>query len=240
LVDNRYGLSWFNSGSGGWIKRTRMEVVSPIMSPTSFDIGYGASGGVLLEDNYFGNGGVLRSFQGAVVRECELHGLGIYSGAHIAVLNCVTIPGTNSGITLTMGSNSVCEVRNSALRGGYAAIAVDSSAPGARFVVDNCSLEGGAHGILYSGSGAGPCVITGSQFVKGSGPMVECAPSSTVVTHDLSHNSWGTASESEIQSWIIDHNDAANIGATVLYLPFVEQPVPTEHTNWGDLKASFR
>lgn len=240
LVDNRFGLSWFNSGSGGWIKRTRMAVVSAIMAPVSFDIGYGASGDVLLEDSYFGNGGVLRAFQGAVLKNCEFAGLNVYSGAHIVMANCVAIPGANSGVIMGMGGNALCEVRDSVLRGQYAALVVDSSGPGGRFVVNRCQLEGGVHGVLHSGRGAGSCVINGCDFVKGAGPMVECAVSDTEVIHDLTNNYWGTTDEPMIQSWIVDSSDNPNIAATVLYSPFAGQLLPTEPTTWGDLKATFR
>lgn len=60
------------------------------------------------------------------------------------------------------------------------------------------------------------------------------------VTHDLRNNFWGTTSETDIQSWIIDSNDDPSIHATVLYTPFAGQSVPTESTSWGDLKALWR
>ncbi|MDP2322419.1 MAG: hypothetical protein Q8N51_00120 [Gammaproteobacteria bacterium] len=60
------------------------------------------------------------------------------------------------------------------------------------------------------------------------------------VTYDLRNNFWGTTSETDIQSWIIDSSDDPNIHATVLYSPFAGQSVPIESTKWGNLKALWR
>jgi hypothetical protein len=70
--------------------------------------------------------------------------------------------------------------------------------------------------------------------------MVRCGDYEPPVVHDLRNNFWGTTSATDIQSWIIDHNDDPNIAATVLYTPFAGQSVPAETTTWGDLKALFR
>ena len=141
---------------------------------------------------------------------------------------------------MALGYGAYCGIEDSVLRRDYATLVIDQSAPGSRFVVENSRLEGGLHGVLYSGDGAGACEIHNCDLVKGSGPMVECAFSTTQVTHDLSNNYWGTTSESDIQGWIYDHTDNPGRGATVIYSPFAGQSVPTESTSWGDLKALFR
>ncbi len=84
--------------------------------------------------------------------------------------------------------------------------------------------------------------IHGSDLHKGSGAVITCIRPAAwgAVIHDLTNNYWGTTSEADIRSWIVDHTDNPSIGATVLYTPFAGQSVPTETTTWGDLKALFR
>jgi hypothetical protein len=146
------------------------------------------------------------------------------------------------GVNIVLGGGAYCEIRDCELRSAVSAspIAIDSDAPGNRVVAENCLIEGGASATVYLGSGAGPCQIRNCDLVKGSGPMVECAFSTTQVTHDLSNNWWGTTSEAEIQAWIYDRADNPGRGGLVNYRPFAGQSVPTEATSWGELKASFR
>ena len=241
LENNIVGFLWLFVGSGGFVRDTRVDVNVPILSPMSFDIGYGAVfSGVTFEGCYFGDGGVVRGVQGMSIRNCQLSGLGLYSGSRTYLNGCTSATSSNSGVSLSLGGGAYCEIRDCELRAQYATLHVSQDAPGGRFVVENSHLEGGAHGVLYSGPGAGACSIHNCDLVKGSGPMVECAVSASAVTHDLSNNFWGTTSAADIQSWIIDHNDNAAIGATVLYSPFSGQSVPSETTTWGDLKALFR
>ncbi len=51
---------------------------------------------------------------------------------------------------------------------------------------------------------------------------------------DMTNNDWGTASADSIASWI------HTCGRVVDYVPFIGQPVPTESTSWGNLKAQYR
>ncbi len=201
LENNRIGFLWSYVGSGGFVRNSRVEVNAPILSPMSFDIGYGAVfDGVIFEGCYFGDGGVIRGVQGMSIRNCQLSGLGLYSGSHTYLEGCTSATNSDSGVSLSLGTGAYCEIRNCELRDQYATLHVSQNAPGGRFVVENSRLEGGAHGVLYSGTGAGACSIHNCDLVKGSGPMVECAVSASAVTHDLSNNFWGTTSESDIQS----------------------------------------
>lgn len=240
VVDCRQGVFWGDVGSGGSIRNSRIEVFAPILGPISFDIGAGGGGGnLVLEDTYWATGAVIRGVQGAVIRNCDIGGIGLYSGTAAYIYNCRTVA-ANSGVLQVLGSGAYCEIHDSELKGQYAALTIDETAPGSRFVVDNTRLEGGAHGVLFSGNGAGACTIHNCDLVKGTGPIVECAVATVPVTHDLTDNYWGTTSEADIQNWIVDHADNSSIGATVLYSPFAGQSVPTESTSWGDLKALFR
>lgn len=239
-LDCGIGLSWARVGSGGWVKDSRFEVAGPLLSPMSFAIGaLGGGSNITLEDCHVGNGSIIDGVQGMVVRNCDLNGLSLYSGTHTYIHNCRALT-SNAGVSMSLGGGSVCEIQDSAFTGLYAALNVSEWAPGSRFVVENTRLEGGAHGVLFSGSSAGPCIIHNCDLVKGSGPMVECATSAALVTHDMADNYWGTTDEATIQSWIIDHGDNPSIGATVIYSPFAGQSVPTESTSWGDLKALWR
>ena len=240
LVDNRMGMLWFHCGSGGWIKNTRIEVVSSILSPGSFDIGFGGGSDALLENCYFADPGAIDNLQSAVMRNCDFRGFGLYSGGKAYLSNCRILAGANVSVSMTSGSGAYCEITDSVLGGAHAPLVVQETASGGRYVVTNCSIEAGTHGVLHSRSGAGPCVINGCDLFKGIGPMVECDPSTTLVEHDLRNNYWGTTDAALIESWIIDHNDDANIGATVTYTPFAGQSVPTASTSWGDLKALWR
>ena len=84
--------------------------------------------------------------------------------------------------------------------------------------------------------------IHGSDLHKGSGAVITCIRPAAwgAVIHDLTNNYWGTTSAADIQAWIIDSNDDANIAATVLYSPFSGEALPTESTTWGELKALWR
>lgn len=241
-LDNAIGVFWANVGSGGWIRDSRVDDVAYSGSGTTvaFDIGAAVLGSdVVVEDCVFQGYGVVRGVQNMAIRGCALSGLELYAGAQLLVSEC-TASMPDGGIVMALGGGAYCEVRDSTLRRDWATLAIDQSAPGSRFVVENCLLEGGAHGVLYSGDGAGSCEIHNCDLVKGSGPMVECAFSNHLVTHDLSNNYWGTSSETEIQGWIYDRNDNLGRGGAVIYNPFAGQSLPTESTLWGDLKASFR
>lgn len=51
---------------------------------------------------------------------------------------------------------------------------------------------------------------------------------------NMTNNDWGTSSADSIEAWI------RTCSYVVDYVPFVGQPVATESTTWGDLKARFR
>ena len=135
---------------------------------------------------------------------------------------------------------SVCTVTDCELGGQTSAIAVTVDASGGRFIVENTRLVGGSSSVMYFGRYAGSWEVHNCDFVKGAGVVARCEANGTSVTHDLSNNYWGATDAATIQSWIIDHADNSQIGATVLYSPFAGQSVPTESTSWGDLKALFR
>lgn len=239
FTDNKRGLAWDPSGPGGWVRDSVFEVTEPIFDAMSFVIGYGGLGsGIALERCQFGSGSSIRSVQGIEMRDCSFHGLGLYGGTH-AVIRRSTSSGSNVAISQSQGG-SVCVVTDCELAGQTAAITIAGDASGGRFVVENTRLAGGTLAVAYLGRFAGSCEVRGCDFVRGVGTVISCEANGPSVTHDLRDNYWGTTDEATIRSWIIDHIDNPNIGATVQYSPFSGQSVPTESTSWGDLKALFR
>jgi hypothetical protein len=240
ITNNRFGLDWLPTGSGGWVKDSVFEVTEPIFDPIALDIGFGGTGSdILMERCQLSHPATVRGVQGMVIRDCDLTGLNLYSGAQTHMYDCRS-SGSNYAVSQTLGSGTYCEIWDSQLSGTTAALVVGSSAPGGIYAVENSRLEGGEYGVLRSASGAGACTIHNCDFVKGAGPLVQCEVSAISVTHDLRNNYWGTTDDAEIRSWIVDHTDNPSIGATVLYAPFAGQSVPAETTTWGDLKALFR
>lgn len=241
MRNNRDGLVWEPSGPGGWVRDSVVEVTEPIFDPMSFIIvGTGSLGsGVELERCSFGHSGSIRTVSGMIIRNCDLTGLALYSGARVAVDGCTSLS-ANSGITLALGTGIYCEVRNSTLRGQTVALAIVDSAPGGLFVVENSRLEGGSDSVFYAAYNAGASVVHNCDLVKGTGLVVRCGAQGPPQVHDFSNNYWGTTSEAQIRAWIFDHSDNGAIGGTVLYTPFAGQSVPSETTSWGDLKALWR
>lgn len=84
--------------------------------------------------------------------------------------------------------------------------------------------------------------LHGCQILRGSGPtvMLDTFLNPPVRTLDMTRNYWGTDSATTIASWIVDGNDNQAIYGVVQFEPFLNQPVSTEPTSWGDLKALWR
>ncbi len=60
------------------------------------------------------------------------------------------------------------------------------------------------------------------------------------VTVDMSGNWWGTTDLEELAEWTYDGNDNSNVWIFINYLPLADEPVSTESTTLGGLKALFR
>ncbi len=240
LANNTIGLSWNPSGPGGWVRDSVFEATEPIFDAMSFAIGYGGLGsGILLERCRFGRPGVLSEIQHIEVVDSEMPGIDVYDGTHVVFRRCKSTGG-NVGVSQSMGGGGLCEIYDCELDGATAAVTLSSSAPGARYIIQNSRLTGGNYAVLWLGRYSGPCEIRGCDLIKGAGPVAYCEANGPVVTHDMRNNYWGTAAELTIRTWIVDINDNASIGATVLYSPFSGQSLPTEVTTWGALKSLFR
>jgi hypothetical protein len=204
---------------------------------------FGGAANILIEDCSVRHSMTLvDGVDGAVFRNCNIANtptaMQIYGHSHVSVDNCQFVGISVVGIEITMGQGAVCEIVHSDMSGGQGVLFTDQ--PGGRFIASDSRLEGGTYALFTARGGPGICSIQRCDLIKGSGPMVRCGDYEPPVVHDLRNNFWGTTSATDIQSWIIDHNDDPNIAATVLYTPFAGQSVPAETTTWGDLKALFR
>lgn len=101
-------------------------------------------------------------------------------------------------------------------------------------------FAGGAYATIFSSRGY--LTLTGCHILNAGGPTVwlDTYLNPPLNVFDLTNNYWGTDSAETIAGWILDYYDDVRVNAKVLYEPFLGQPVPTESTTWGDLKAGFR
>ncbi|MCK9995276.1 MAG: hypothetical protein KAH56_03235, partial [Candidatus Krumholzibacteria bacterium] len=245
LVDNNaIGVFWSATGSGGWIGDSVIQSTLPL-SPTGLWVktNGGGSGISMQRCRSEGVETVIDSIDGMTIVDSEftdeIVGISIYNNARVYMHNSVVANMSRYGVVFSLGSNGYCEIQDSEVSGGWAALYTGQASYG-RFVVYGSRLQGGSVAVLNAYYRPGPCLIMGCDLIKGTGPVVQCSLSYETVTHDMRNNYWGTTSEADIQSWIIDHNDDPNIPATVLYSPFDGQPVSIESTTWGDLKALYR
>lgn len=243
LSDNRINVWWDAIGSGGWIRDSQFDVTTPSW-PISIDItNHSAAANILVENCSVQHSlTLIDGVDGIAFRNCNFANtptaMHVYGQSHVVIDNCQLTGLTTLGVTLTMGSGSLCEIMDTTISSAQAALKSDQ--PGSGFVVSRSVLEGGTYAVLIAEANSGPCQLTNCDLIRASGAAVRCGAGGQPVTHDLRNNYWGTSSEADIQSWIIDHNDSPSIGATVLYTPFAGQSVPAETTTWGDLKALFR
>jgi hypothetical protein len=245
-VDNNFiGVFWSATGSGGWIKDSEIRSTLPL-SPTGLWVRAKGGGSEILMQGCRSDGveTVIDGIDGMTIVDCEftdeIVGISIYDDGNVFIHNSVVEDMSRYGIRFSLGTNGYCEIQDSEVSGGYAALDTGNSATFGRFVVYGTRLQGGSQAVLFAQYRPSPCLVMGCDLIKGTGPVVQCSPSYETVTHDMRNNYWGTTSEADIQSWIVDSNDDPNIPATVLYSPFDGQSVPTESQPWGSLKAIFR
>lgn len=241
--DNFIGLAWEAMGSGGWTRDCRFDVRTPSWPNAITVMNNGGASELLVEDCTVEHATTLVvGVPGVTFRDCFFAngatGMQIQTDSHVFIDGCRFSNFSTGGIHLTLGSGTICEVTNSEISGGQAAIAADAT--GSRFIVTDTRLEGGTYALMFADLNAGAFEISGCDFVKGSGPVIRCSAGGAAITHDLRNNYWGTTDEPTINSWIIDHNDNVSIGATVQFNPFAGQSMPIESANWGDLKALWR
>lgn len=246
LIDNnRFGIFRPASGSGGWVRDSIIRTSLPL-SPIGLKVESSGGGAGFAMERCRSEGvyTIIAGVDGMTIVDSEftdeIVGIAIYDNARVYIHNSVVSNMSKYGIKFTLGSGGYCEISDSDISGEYAALDSGGNAPDGRFVVYGSSLSGGTEAVVFARYRPMSWLVAGCDLIKGSGPVVQCGPSYVTVTHDMRNNYWGTTNEADIQAWIIDHNDDPNIPATVLYSPFDGQPVPTESTSWGDLKALWR
>ena len=243
IDDHVNGVFWFATGIGGSIRDTVFRGESGI-APTALWISPSGGGeGILIERCNVSGAKAIFETPGTTMIDCSFddYSVGVFVyGSGSANFHRCSVNVSRIGFTFSLGSGAYCEINDSEVSGGQAALDTGGNAPNGRYVVRNSRLHGGSTAVIDARYRPRSCEISGCDIFKGSGPVILCSSTNTAVTHDLRNNYWGTTSEADIQSWIIDHSDDPNIPATVLYLPFVGMPVLTEKTTWGELKASFR
>lgn len=243
--NNSIGVFWPATGAGGWLRDSVIRSSLPL-SPIGLRVeSSGGGSGILMERcRSEGVETTIVGIDGMTIVDCdftdEIVGISIYGNASVYIHGSTVSNMTRYGIMFSLGAGGYCEIHDSEVSGGYSALDSGGNSSYGRFIVYGSRLQGGSVAVLSPRYRPRAWLIMGCDLVRGSGPTVQCGPSSATVTHDMRNNYWGTTSEADIQSWIVDHNDNANIPATVLYAPFDGQPAPTESTTWGDLKALFR
>ncbi|MBK7670634.1 MAG: right-handed parallel beta-helix repeat-containing protein [bacterium] len=201
---------------------------------------------------------------GAVINACQFLGTGnsnpvncSFGPRNVSVSGCNV---TNGGFVFYDATGSVA---NCTFVNGIAkALHVDM--PTSNILLNSVTIEGGAEvGLSILGSGrvtAEGLVIAGtttaaittsarsylsvrnSSILPASGWAVYANVSSGWPTHtlDLTNNNWGVTDAAAIDAMIWDHHDDPNNPCTVIYQPYVGQPVSIESTTWGGLKSLWR
>jgi hypothetical protein len=208
------------------------DVTTPSWPISIRIINAGGAANILVENCSVQHSMVLiDSVDGALLNNCQfsdgLLGVQLYGNANVSVDNCVFDGMSAGGIELEAFSSAVCQVRDSVVGGGNVALAAMGT--NSHFEVTNSRLVGGTAAVFLAASGASS-VISDCDLVKGSGPVARCRDGGPIVVHDLRNNYWGTTDEVTIQSWIVDHADNPQIGATVLYSP-LRWPVCTNRVH---------
>jgi hypothetical protein len=243
LSNNYINVGWGAIGSGGWIRDSQFDVTTPNY-PISIDITTGSGAADILIENCTVQHSLvlIDGVDGVVIRDCVIRdyvgALQMYGAATVDLERCQLTNISSVGIHMTGAGAATCRIEDSVVSGNQRALYQEQA--GGQFHVTASRLEGGSVAIVTTHGASGACSIHNCDLIVGSGVAVRCYMGTSAIQHDFSNNYWGTTDEQTIQSWITDHNDDPNIGATVLYRPFAGQSVPTESTSWGDLKALFR
>lgn len=175
----------------------------------------------------------------AIVTDCSFDrytvGCQFESGATGGIYNSVFTNQANVGIAVITGS--VVNLVGNRVSGGDVNLRLRTVATVTGW--DNI-FAGGKYATIWSSNGV--IDLHGCQILHVAGPTVKVDTflNPPLRTLDLTNNYWGTESSETIASWILDYNDDVRVYAKVQYEPFVGQPVATESTTWGDLKAQFR
>ena len=122
--------------------------------------------------------------------------------------------------------------------GNFSSIYVDS---GSQVTATGNVFTGGQGLATIYVSTASTVQLNGNHILKDGTLAVELRWFfNSLVTQDMTNNYWGTTDVDSIASWIQDVNDDPAIHSIVDFEPIAEEPLPTERSSWGSLKALFR
>jgi hypothetical protein len=174
----------------------------------------------------------------AVVSDSQFNGYTVgcqyANGSTGGISSCLFTNQANVAVAVITGS--VVDLQSNQLLGGAVNLRLRTLAT----VTGSGNTFGGGSSATIRLS-ASDIELHGNQILHGAGWSVYLeAFSAPLKTLDLSDNYWGTDSADTIASWIYDAHDNPTVYGDVLFEPFTGQPVPTEATSWGDLKAAFR
>lgn len=176
---------------------------------------------------------------GATVTDCNFTGYSV--GCQFAtssvggIYNSTFTDQTNVGISVITGA--VVNMVGNRVTGGDVNLRLRTTST---VTGSNNVFGGGAYATIWCSNGM--IYLNGCEILNGGGPTVklDAFVNPPLRTLDLTNNYWGTESAATIAGWILDYYDDVRLYAKVQYEPFLGQPVPTESTSWGDLKAGFR
>lgn len=142
---------------------------------------------------------------------------------------------TNVGISVVTGS--VVNLVGNRVSGGGINLRLRTAATVTGW--DNV-FGGGTYATIFSSNGV--IALHGCQILHVAGPTVKVDAflNPPLRTLDMSNNYWGSDSAATIAGWIVDGHDDPTVNAVVQFEPFTGQPIATEPTSWGDLKAQYR
>ncbi len=158
------------------------------------------------------------------------------TGATGSISRCLISSSYGSGVFVAEPTSSV-SVNDVTIAGASTGINVANSCfSGSRLTIANTTVA------AITTSGRSVVAVHDSNFMPTSGWAVYCNVASTWPAHtlDLSNNNWGVTDAAAINTLIWDHRDDPSNPCTVVYEPYIGQPVAAETTTWGDLKALFR
>jgi hypothetical protein len=230
---------FLEAANGGWIKNSQFVCASPPWNPTGISTS-GSGSGLVVENCEFDSNVYFRT-NGFLVVGCTIQdGRGIIEtdGSSGGIIrDCEVRSAAISAVVMFTEGDDI-RIEDSALASSDRAIFTYNPVSA---TVAHSSLTGGATAVIDAHN-AESISIHNSDLHRGTGPVILCSRPAAwgAVIHDLTNNYWGTTSAADIQAWIVDSNDDANIAATVLYSPFSGESLPNESTTWGDLKALFR
>lgn len=199
---------------------------------------------------------------GALVERCEFYRCGL--GIDFQPDNCAVLDSTfdgqgwgSVGVQVSFGGEALIERCTFAAHDNYGVVATGGSrvflyecvfgpdmpanvSVEGLLVGDRNHLAGGTYATLMF-TKLSMVDFHGNHILNGGGYSVRASSGPEPVKRfDLSGNYWGTTNAAQLDEWICDHHDRPTEWfAIVDYLPLADQPIPTDESSIGRLKAKF-